>query len=120
MVVIRPVEELIFHWSAEGTTSKGWGEVLQHNVIYFVHHPFSLEELLLLSLTEFDFGTLCYRSKSLLSDSRPYLAQSLLASVFSSNRFLKGDWFLMWYNRINLIEVEVEKKLPSNVFDFNT
>ena len=83
MVVIRPVtEELIFRGALVNAYFKGWklyAEIwlpaLIYSGLHFVHHPFSLGAFIIYLLPSLIFGTLYYRSKSLLS---PILGHILL------------------------------------------
>lgn len=83
MVVIRPVtEELIFRGALVNAYFKGWklyAEIwlpaLIYSGLHFLHTPFSLGASILYLLPSLIFGTLYYRSKTLLS---PILAHILL------------------------------------------
>ena len=83
MVVIRPVtEELIFRGALVNAYFKGWklyAEIwlpaLIYSGLHFLHTPFSLGASILYLLPSLIFGTLYYRSKSLLS---PILGHILL------------------------------------------
>ena len=83
MGVIRPVtEELIFRGALVNAYFKGWklyAEIwlpaLIYSGLHFVHHPFSLGAFIIYLLPSLIFGTLYYRSKSLLS---PILGHILL------------------------------------------
>lgn len=83
MVVIRPVtEELIFRGALVNAYFKGWklyAEIwlpaLIYSGLHFVNHPFSLGAFIIYLLPSLIFGTLYYRSKSLLS---PILGHILL------------------------------------------
>ncbi len=83
MVIIRPVtEELIFRGALVNAYFKGWklyAEIwlpaLIYSGLHFVHHPFSLGAFIIYLLPSLIFGTLYYRSKSLLS---PILGHILL------------------------------------------
>ena len=83
MVIIRPVtEELIFRGALVNAYFKGWklyAEIwlpaLIYSGLHFLHSPFSLGACILYLLPSLIFGTLYYRSKTLLS---PILAHILL------------------------------------------
>ena len=83
MVIIRPVtEELIFRGALVNTYFKGWklyAEIwlpaLIYSGLHFLHTPFSLGASILYLLPSVIFGTLYYRSKTLLS---PILAHILV------------------------------------------
>ena len=83
MVIIRPVtEELIFRGALVNAYFKGWklyAEIwlpaLVYSGLHFLHSPFSLGACILYLLPSLIFGTLYYRSKTLLS---PILGHILL------------------------------------------
>lgn len=83
MVVIRPVtEELIFRGALVNAYFKGWklyAEIwlpaLIYSGLHFLHNPFSLGASIIYLLPSVIFGTLYYRSQTLLS---PILAHILL------------------------------------------
>ena len=83
MVIIRPVtEELIFRGALANAYFKGWklyAEIwlpaLIYSGQYFLHSPFSLGACIIYLLPSVIFGTLYYRSKTLLS---PILGHILL------------------------------------------
>ena len=83
MVIIRPVtEELIFRGALVNAYFKGWklyAEIwlpaLIYSGLHFLHTPFSLGASILYLLPSVIFGTLYYRSKTLLS---PILAHILV------------------------------------------
>lgn len=83
MVIIRPVtEELIFRGALVNAYFKGWklyAEIwlpaLIYSGLHFLHTPFSLGASILYLLPSLIFGTLYYRSKTLLS---PILGHILL------------------------------------------
>ena len=83
MVIIRPVtEELIFRGALVNAYFKGWklyAEIwlpaLIYSGLHFLHTPFSLGACIIYLLPSVIFGTLYYRSKTLLS---PILGHILL------------------------------------------
>ena len=83
MVIIRPVtEELIFRGALVNAYFKGWklyAEIwlpaLIYSGLHFLHTPFSLGACIIYFLPSVIFGTLYYRSKTLLS---PILGHILL------------------------------------------
>ena len=83
MVIIRPVtEELIFRGALVNAYFKGWklyAEIwlpaLIYSSLHFLHTPFSLGACIIYLLPSVIFGTLYYRSKTLLS---PILGHILL------------------------------------------
>ena len=83
MVIIRPVtEELIFRGALVNAYFKDWklyAEIwlpaLIYSGLHFLHNPFSLGAFIIYLLPSLIFGTLYYRSKSLLS---PILGHILL------------------------------------------
>ena len=83
MVIIRPVtEELIFRGALVNAYFKGWklyAEIwlpaLIYSGLHFLHTPFSLGACIIYLLPGVIFGTLYYRSKTLLS---PILGHILL------------------------------------------